>query len=126
MSTPTLTTRRGAFDTAEWWSTGLAVVVSGSLYVWFSSPYLARGVVGDLVGFGVLAVPLVRRRVRLRHEAMVCLTGIGVVHAVGPQWPLRVPDAAWWAVFAAGLTGYLVVRDRRLRRPLDRLRQPRP
>jgi hypothetical protein len=109
-----LTTKRGELDRAEIATTAVAVVVSGSAWAAWGSPYLARGVVGDVLGFGVLAVPLLVSRRRLRHEAMVCLAGIGVVLALHPQWPLRYGDGTWARSFAFGLVLYLGVRHARL------------
>lgn len=106
--------RRFGLDTPEVVSTAIAAVVSGSLFARYGDPYLARGVVGDLLGFAVLSVPLLWQRIRFRHEAMVCLVGIGVVHATGADWPLQVSTAAWWAASAAGLGGYLTLRWLRL------------
>jgi hypothetical protein len=107
-------TRRVGLDDGELVSSAIAAAVSGGLYLRFGHAYLARGVVGDLVGFGVLALPVVAHRARLRHEAMVCLAGIGVVHAREPEWPLQVGSSGWWAAFGAGLAGYLLVRWRQL------------
>lgn len=106
--------RRFGLDLPELASSVIAAVISGGLYLRYGDPYLARGVVGDLVGFTVLTVPLVWQRVRFRHEAMVCLVGIGVVHAMGTDWPVAVPAPTWWVAFAAGLGAYLTVRWLRL------------
>lgn len=103
-------TRRGGLDDRELASTAIAAVISGGLYVRCGHPHLARG----LVGLAVLALPVVSHRARLRHEAMVCLVGIGVVHAADPQWPLQVESPGWWAAFGAGLAGYLLARWRQL------------
>jgi hypothetical protein len=107
-------TRRFGLDDRELASSVFAAVISGGLYVRYAHAYLARGVVGDLVGLAVLALPVVFHRARLRHEAMVCLTGIGVVHAVDPEWPLQVGSSVWWAACGAGLAGYLLARWRQL------------
>lgn len=107
-----LTTRRFALDRAEVATTAAAAVVSTAAYLRYGHPYLTRGVLGDLAGFALLAAVAGLRRSRGRHEAMVCLTGIAVVFLARPDWPLAVPDAAWWAMFAAGLAGYLLLRKR--------------
>lgn len=108
------TTRRFALDRAELATTGLAVVVSSTAYAVGGADYLARGVVGDLVGLGLLAGVGLVAGARVRHEALVCLAGIGAVVVPGPAWPLRLGSAAWWAVFTGGLGAYLVLRQRRL------------
>jgi hypothetical protein len=110
----TLTTRRRSLDGAELATTGLAVVVSSALYLRQREPYLARGVVGDLLGFTILGAVLAVRRRRLRHEALVCLAGIGGVLSLDPTWPLRPASGFWWGTVAIGLTAYLVVRQRLL------------
>jgi len=107
-------TRRIGLDDRELVTSAIAAVISGGLYVRYAHPYLARGVVGDLVGVAVLALPVVFHRARLRHEAMVCLTGIGVVHAVDPEWPLQVGSSVCCAACGAGLAGYLLARWRQL------------
>ncbi|MGH8905087.1 MAG: hypothetical protein ACRD0K_00855 [Egibacteraceae bacterium] len=104
------TSARWGLDRAEFVTTGLAAVVSSSLYVAYHAPYLARGVVGDCLGFSALLVPLVARRRRARHEALVCLAGIGLVHLLGWDWPPRYPSWLWWTVFGAGLISYLAAR----------------
>jgi hypothetical protein len=109
-----LVTARGQLDRIEIATTAAAVVVSGSAYAAWGSPYLARGVVGDLLGFAVLSVPLVALRRRLRHEALVCLAGIGLVLLLDPDWPLRYSDGRWWRAFAFGLVLYLGLRRARL------------
>ncbi len=106
------TTTRFALSTAEWLTTVFAAAVSTGAYLAAGQAYLSRGVVGDLLGLLVLAVVGVRLRARLRHEALLCLLLIGLVLAVGPRWPLAVPEPVWWALFLAGLGGYLVVRRR--------------
>ena len=110
-----LTTRRFALSRLELATTGVAVVVSGGAYVVGGSDYLARGVVGDVVGLAVLAAAGTVLRRRVRHEAVVCLAGISVVVAADPGWPSRVlGQAGWWAVFVVALGGYLLLRQRRL------------
>lgn len=106
--------RRFGLDLPEIASSAIAAVISGGLYVRYGDPYLARGVVGDLVGFAVLSVPLMWHRIRFRHEAMVCLVGIGVVHATGMDWPTAVSSPTWWMAFTGGLGAYLAVRWLRL------------
>lgn len=102
---------------AEAVTTGVAVVASSTGYVLGGHAYLARGVVGDLVGFAVLLAVLLLTGRRLRHEALLCLALIGGVLLLDPQWPLRVGDGWWWAAWSAGLTAYLVPRQ--LRAPSD-------
>ena len=107
-----MTTRRFGLSRLEWATTAVAAALSTTAYLVAGSPYLARGVVGDLLGFlllGGLALALGRR---VQHEALVCLLLIGAVLAAAPQWPLAVPDVAWWALFLVGLGGYLAVRRR--------------
>lgn len=106
-------------DGREVASTVAATSVSATLYARLGAPYLARGVLGDLIGFAVLAGPLALRQRRLRHEALVCLGSIGVVVAARPHWPLNGSPALWWAAFAAGLGGYLRLRAVRLLRVPD-------
>jgi len=67
-------------------------------------------VVGDLVGFGLLAAVVVVRSARVRHEALVCLAGIGIVVLAAPPWPLRVPQGGGWAAFSVGLGAYVLLR----------------
>lgn len=107
-----LTTGQFRLSGAEYASTAVVAAVSSGAYIGAGFPYLARGVVGDLLGFATLAVVARATGRRLRHEAALCLALIGLVLAVDPRWPLRVPAAAWWALFAAGLAAYLVVRRR--------------
>lgn len=109
-----MTSARRALDPAEWVTTALATVVSTLLYLWHGHPYLARGVVGDLVGFAVLSGVLAVRRRRARHEAVVCLAAIGAVWGLHPDWPLRLDSTFWWAAVVLGLGAYLAVRQRRL------------
>jgi hypothetical protein len=109
-----LTTRRWALERGEVMTTSAAVGVSTALYLRYGHAYLARGVVGDTVGFGFLAGLLTARRRRLRHEAVACLGTIFVVLVIDPQWPLRPSSASWWLVFAVGLSGYVLIRHRLL------------
>ena len=92
-----------------------AATVSTSLYLREGADYLAQGVVGDVVGFAILAVPLSRGR-RFRHEALVCLGMIGIVRAVDPSWPLTRSSSFWWRTVAAGLVAYTGLRGRALAR----------
>jgi len=87
-----------------------AGVVSTSAYLRYGHPYLARGVVGDLLGFGVLALVTLATGRRLRHEAALCLLLIGAVILMRPTWPLLVSDAFWWLLFFGGLVPYLGLR----------------
>ncbi len=105
-------TRMFALSPAEWATTGMAAAVSSAAYVWAGHPYLARGVIGDLLGFFVLGLTASVVRRRLRHEALICLTFIGLVLLIDPQWPLRLAEPVWWALFAGGLVAYLAVRRR--------------
>jgi len=105
-----LTTRRFALSRSELGTTAVAVVVSTTGYLLGGGTYLARGVVGDLVGFGLLAAAGVVRSARVRHEALTCLAGIGAVVLAAPQWPLRVPQGGWWAAFSVGLGAYVLLR----------------
>lgn len=92
-------------------TSAIAVVVSSTAYFLGQHAYLARGVVGDLVGLGVLsAVAAVTGR-RLKHEAILCLALIGAVLLLEPDWPLRSPDALWWSIFVVALGGYVVLRN---------------
>lgn len=95
-------------------TTAVAAAVSGSLYLREGHPYLARGVVGDLLGFSFLLLPLAFRRRRARHEALICLGSIAIVRTLDPTWPLRRPSSFWWTSVAAGLLLYGVVRSRTL------------
>ena len=110
MKTVLTSTRRG-LDVTEWVTTGAAVVVSTTLYLRYRHPYLARGVVGDLLGFAVLGGCLAVRRQRARHEALVCLAGIGAVWCIRPIWPLRFSSTFWWVVVAVGLAIYVSMRQ---------------
>lgn len=107
-----MTTVRQGLDRAELVTTALAVVISSLLYVAFGHPYLARGVVGDLLGLATLTAVVVLARRRGRHEAAVCLVAIGAVSVVSPDWPLRVPGVVWWSLVAVGVAGYAAVRRR--------------
>ena len=106
------TTRRVALSAAEWATTAVAAVVSSAAYVTAGFPYLARGVVGDLTGFLLLGVAGAAVGARLRHEALICLTLIGVVLVLDPQWPLRLSEPLWWGLFTIGLAAYVAVRRR--------------
>jgi hypothetical protein len=107
-----VTTSRWGFDRAELVSTAMAFAVSSALYVARRHPYLARGVIGDLVGLSLMSLVVLRWRRRLRHEALVCLGCIGFVLALDPGWPLRVSDVVWWSAVVAGVAVYLAVRWR--------------
>ena len=104
------TTRRFGLSRTEYATTAAAAVVSSTAYVTGGFPYLARGVVGDLTGFVALGAAGLAVRARVRHEAAVCLVGIGGVLLLDPGWPLRIGEPLWWAAFTAGLTSYIVVR----------------
>lgn len=106
------TTRRFALSAGEWATTAIAAVVSTGAYVSAGYPYLARGVVGDLLGFALLAGVGAAVRARVKHEAAICLTLIGIVVLAGPEWPLAVAEAAWWAAFFIGLGIYIAIRRR--------------
>lgn len=106
------TTRRFALSTGEWATTAIAAVVSTGAYLGAGYPYLARGVVGDLLGFALLAGVGVAVRARVKHEAAICLGLIGLVVLASPQWPLALPEAAWWALFFLGLAIYVAIRRR--------------
>lgn len=104
------TTRRFGLARAEWITTAVAAVVSSSAYVTLGYPYLARGVVGDLTGFLLLGVAGAAAGARVKHEALVCLSVIGAVLMLDPQWPLRLAEPAWWALFSVGLSAYVLLR----------------
>ncbi len=106
------TTRRFALSGPEYATTAVAAVVSSAAYLSSGLPYLSRGVVGDLAGFLLLGAVGLAVGARVRHEAAVCLLLIGLVLLADPQWPLQVPEPAWWALFVAGLAAYVVVRRR--------------
>lgn len=108
----TFTTADPRLTRSELVTTAVAVAVSTALYLRYGHPYLARGVLGDLLGLAVLAGALIYRRRRLRHEALICLVGIGVLLAAQPEWPLRYPSAVWWIVVGVALIGYLLARWR--------------
>ena len=108
----TWTTTEPVVDGREVATTIAATACSTVLYLREGHPYLARGVVGDLLGFAVLSTVLLSRRERGRHEALVCLAGIAAVHAAAPTWPLARPPRLWWSAMAAGLASYLVLRRR--------------
>lgn len=105
-------TRRFALSRGEAATTLLAGVVSSAAYVVGGYPYLARGVVGDLLGFLVLAAAGTLMRARIKHEALLCLVLIGVVVAAGWTWPLRLNEPVWWTLFFIGLGAYAAVRRR--------------
>jgi len=92
-------------------TTVAAFAISSALYVRWRHPYLARGVVGDIVGLSLLSL-VATRRVRVRHEALACLGSIAVVLTIDPEWPLSIPDGAWWLAVVAAVAGYLVIRLR--------------
>lgn len=104
------TTRRFALSTAEWATTAVAAVVSSAAYVTAGFPYLARGVVGDLTGFLLLGLAGAKAGARIKHEALICLTLIGAVVLLDPQWPLLLPASLWWGLFTVGLAVYVAVR----------------
>ena len=106
------TTRRFALSAGEWATTASAAVVSTGAYLGAGYPYLARGVVGDLLGFGLLAGIGLAVRARVKHEAAICLGLIGLVVVASPQWPLALPEPAWWALFFLGLAIYVAIRRR--------------
>lgn len=107
-----LTTRRFALSTPEYVTTAVAAAISTAAYLSYGHPYLARGVVGDLAGFALLAAVGAALGARVRHEAAVCLAGIAVLVLAAPKWPLAVRDTLWWLLFAAGLSAYLLLRRR--------------
>lgn len=113
LPTDAVTTRSSALSRLELLTTAVAVVVSVTGYLVLGFPYLARGVVGDLVGLALLGAVVLLRRARLRHEALLCLALIGVVLLLDPQWPLAVREAVWWAAVAVALAGYLALRRTR-------------
>lgn len=101
---------------AELASTLGAVVVSTALYLGIGHPYLARGVVGDLIGLAALGTVVGVGGRRVRHEALCCLACIGAVHVWHPDWPVDVAGGWWWAAVTAALAAYLAVRHRGLSR----------
>lgn len=114
----TWTTRQPVLDGREVATSITTTACSTALYLREGHPYLARGVVGDLLGFAVLSTVLVSRRERARHEALVCLAGIAAVRIAGPRWPLALPPRLWWSAMAAGLASYLLLR-RQVLVPVD-------
>ncbi len=48
----------------------------------------------------------------LRHEALICLISIAVVHVIDPEWPLVISDLVWWLAVVLAVAGYLAVRLR--------------
>lgn len=108
---PRLLTARRGLDRSEWVTTVAAFAVSSACYLRWGHPYLARGVVGDLVGLALLTLVAWTRR-RLRHEALVCLGSIAVVHVIDPDWPLAISDLFWWLAVVLAVAGYLAVRLR--------------
>lgn len=108
------TTPEPRLDGSEVASTALAVVASTGLYLRYGHPYLARGVVGDIAGLAVGSLSLILRR-RLRHEALVCLVGIGAIHVSKMRWPLRFSEPVWWSAIALALLAYLPLRRLALR-----------
>lgn len=108
----TAATRRFALSPAEWATTAVAGFASTSAYLVNGYPYLARGVVGDLFGFVVLAGAGVLLGARIKHEALLCLALIVAVLLLDPAWPLAVGEPVWWTVFATGLAGYVALRRR--------------
>lgn len=107
---PKPTTRSFALGRPESVTTGIAGVVSTSAYVRYGHPDLARGVVGDHLGFLLLAVVALAAGRRLRHKAALCLLLIGAVVLVQPTWPLRIGDVVWWLLFFGALVSYVGVR----------------
>jgi hypothetical protein len=65
-STGRWTTRRFALDRSEWVTSAAAAYVSTSAYLRYGRDYLAPGVAGVLIGFGVLSQVLRTRDARLR------------------------------------------------------------
>ena len=104
------TTSRWGLDRAELVTTVVAVAVSSSLFIARGHAYLARGVIGDLAGLGFLSLVTVRQGRRVRHEALVCLAGIGAVLTMDPRWPLRVSGIVWWSAVIAAVAAYLTLR----------------
>ncbi|MGH8998478.1 MAG: hypothetical protein ACRDY7_03715 [Acidimicrobiia bacterium] len=93
-------------------TTVAALVVSGALYGLHGHPYLARGVLGDLIGLGALGFVVTVRGRRVRHEALCCLACIGAVHLWHPHWPLAVAGVWWWSAVTVALGAYLALRHR--------------
>ncbi len=92
------------------WATAAAAVVASAAYVIVGFPYLARGVVGDLTGFLLLGVAGAAAGARLKHEALIWPSLIGVVLLLDPQWPLRLSEPLWWGLFTIGLASYVAAR----------------
>ncbi len=95
---PRATTRRFALSGSEWVTTAVAALVSSTAYVVAGFPYLARGVAGDLAGFVGLAAAGLVAGAPVRHEALTCLTFIGVVLLLDLQWPPQLNEPTWWAL----------------------------
>jgi hypothetical protein len=115
-STGRWTTRRFALNGSEWVTSAAATYLSASAYLRHGGAYLAPGVAGDLIGFGLLSQVLRSRDARLRHEAVLCLACIGAVTVAARGTDLRrVPEPVLWTAFAAGLSWYLQVRRRTCR-----------
>ncbi len=112
LARPGLTTTEAVMSGRELATTVAATACSTALYLREGHPYLARGVLGDLLGFAVLGAVLLSHRARARHEALVCLAGIAVVRVAAPTWPLERSPRLWWAAMAASLTSYLALRRR--------------
>jgi len=87
-------------------------VVSTGAYLGEGHPYLARGVVGDLLGFAVLGAVGPATHGRVKHEAAICLALIGLVVLAGPRWRPALAEPAWWALFFTGLGIYIAIRRR--------------
>ncbi len=104
-------TDRSRLSRPELVTSALAVLISSTGYALGQHAYLARGVVGDLVGLGLLSAVAAATGRRLIHEALLCLALIGVVLLLEPDWPLRSPDALWWSLFVVALGGYVVLRN---------------
>ena len=68
--------------------------------------------VGDLTVFLLLGAAGAAVGARLKHEALLCLALTGVVLLLDVQWPLRLSEALWWALFSIGLAVYVAVRRR--------------
>lgn len=122
--TARFTSERAGLERREWLTTGAAFAGSTALYLSSGHPYLARGVVGDLLGLGVLGFILSVTKQRARHEALVCFLGIGAVAVTSPDWPLRLASPWWWAIIVGGVAAYLAARHRILSKAA-RLRERR-
>ena len=109
-----LTTEAIRLDRSEVVTTLVAATISSGLYVRDGQPYLARGVVGDVVGLAFLATVLRLKGTRARHEALVCLVAIGAVSATRAPWPLRVPALGWWFIVVTVVAAYLRYRNHEL------------